>query len=210
MAWTKTNNRTICSRDYPTSRTKTAFWQSKCVHLFDKPIIIFAFQLILFYILKIKCPKTVITLIKEPFLSFVYACMHASLREQLGKQTNETTCARTYLSTRSRWERLLWSFPPNGQNRMRTDSPLSSFNVYDPLKAVLFKMNWTNNKNTFRCEICPVRTNKSKPLIPLRSDLRTTMQRNPSSNVWFIAAPLYCTATGRHYLVCNSRVQFMK
>ena len=138
--------------------------------------------------------------------------MFTSLKDQLIVRKLPTlhVLVHAYLWTRSLWERFLWSFPPNGWNWMRTDSPLVPFNVQDPLKAALFKMYRTDSKYTFRCEICPVCTNKSNPLIPLGSVHRVTMQRNVKFNVWFIAAPLHYTATWRHYLVRHSKAQFSK
>lgn len=128
------------------------------------------------------------------------------------KEKNNITRVHTYLSTRSRGGWLLWSFLPNGRNSMRTDCPLGSFNVIDPLVAVFRKMFRTDDKNTSRCEIYPVRTNKSKPLILYLSTHRATMQRNASTKhmVWSIATVLHCTATWRHFLVWYDRVQCLK
>ena len=88
------------------------------------------------------------------------------------KNKNKISCVHTYLFMRSCGVWLLWSLLPYGRTSMRTDCPLGSTNVKDPL----FKIFRTEAKNTSR-------SRKSMPMIPLGSTCRATMERNPSTMV---------------------------
>ena len=122
------------------------------------------------------------TAVVKQFSSLMYATFIDQCKEQ-----KNISYVHTYLSTRSREGWLLRSLLPYGRNSIRSDSPLGSINVKDPLKTVFFKIFRTDDKNPSRCEICPVSTNKSKPLIPHGSTCRpATMQRNPSTTYGLI------------------------